>query len=362
MKNSQLNLSEEDLQKVSKIIKSGDSGRSVSRAIVLKMKHKGFTNIEAAEIAEVTPRTVINICTYFVNAGIESALNDDPRPGRPVEIDDRIKSKIVATVCSDPPEGFDRWTLELLKERAENKIIDTISNESLRLILHEHDFKPWRYKMWCVPDLDEKYIKRMNAILDLYAKPYNSKEPVVCVDEKPVALFGDKRKAIPFSKGKPNRKDYEYSRNGSANVFCGVEPLKGRYFNKVTEYKKKPDFAEFLKDIYDTYKNCSKINLVLNNYATHFESCILEQYGETEGKKIWDKFNFYYTPTHASWLNQAEIAIGMYSRQCLGNTRIDSTEFLEKKTKSWNRIANEKNITIKWKFNKKDAQEKFNLK
>ena len=107
-------------------------------------------------------------------------------------------------VCSDPPEGFDRWTLELLKEQAKKKkVVDEISDKSIRLILKEHDLKPWRYKRWCVPELTEKYIERMEKILDLYEKPYNVKNPVICLDEKPVALFGDKRDTLPFSEGKP---------------------------------------------------------------------------------------------------------------------------------------------------------------
>ena len=333
----------------------------MTRALVLKMKDYGYTNIEAAEIVEITPRTVVNICMHYLNGGLESALNDDPRVGRPTEIDDGMKAQIIAIVCSNPPEGFDRWTLELLQNHVEENLEMNISDESIRLILHEHDLKPWRYKMWCVPKIDGEYVKRMNKILDLYSKPYSKEYPVVCIDEKPVILFGNKRESLAFSPGKPNRQDYEYSRNGSANVFCGVEPLVGKYFNEVTEYKKKEDFSEFIRGIYNEYKGADRIHLVLDNYATHFKSCVIKYFGEKEGDRIWSKFEVYYTPTHASWLNQAEIVIGMYTRQCLGNTRIDCIEVLKKKTKSWNRIANEKNVTIKWKFNKVDAKEKFNL-
>ena len=361
MCNKEFKLSNLDRDKVAQIIKKGGEGRIISRALVLKMKDKNYSNIEAAEMAEVTPRTVINICQYYTNSGLDSALNDDPRPGKAPKFDDRVKAKIVALVCSDPPEGFDRWTIELLTEKSiKDGIVDSISKEKVRLILREHDLKPWQYQMWCVPELTDKYIQRMEDILDLYEKDYNGKEPVICLDEKPVALFGDKRSLIPFSQGKGNRVDYEYSRNGSVNVFCAIEPLKGRYFNHVTEKKKKIDFANFLKTIYDEYKYSTQIHLVMDNYCTHFESSLLETFGEKEGRKIWRKFNIHYTPTHASWLNQAEIAIGMYSRQCLGKTRIDCIDLLKKKTSSWNRIMNEKMTQIKWKFTTSDAKEKFN--
>lgn len=357
---SDFKLTDKDREIASSIVKKATEGRRVTRALVLKLKDKNYTNIEAADIAEVTPRTVINILHYYESGGLESALNDDPRPGQPTKFDDRIKAYVVAIVCSDPPEGFDRWTLDLLKEEVEKqKVVEGISRDTIRLILREHDLKPWQYQMWCVPELTEEYIKRMEDILELYEKDYNGKEPVVCLDEKPVALFGDKRESIPFSEGRPTRVDYEYSRNGSINVFCAVEPLKGAYLNKVTERKTKDDFAEFLKEIYEKYKYSSKVHLVMDNYRTHFESALTQRFGDEEGRKIWSKFEAHYTPTHASWLNQAEIAIGMYSRQCLGKTRIDNIELLKKKTKSWNRVINEKRTLIEWKFTKEKAREKF---
>ena len=326
------------------------------------MKDQNFTNMEAASVAEVTPRTVINICQYYESGGLESALNDDPRPGQPPKFDDRIKSHIVAMICSEPPDGFDRWTLELIKEEAEKrKITDGISKEAARLILKEHDLKPWQYKMWCVPELTDEYVDRMNAILDLYERDYDGKNPVVCVDEKPVVMFGDIRQPMKFSEGQPNKYDYQYSRNGATNVFCGVEPKKGRYFTEVTKNKKKYDFAKFMKSVYDTYKYSKKIHLVMDNYSTHFKNSFVESFGKREGEKMWKKFEVHYTPSHASWLNQAEIAIGMYSRQCLGKTRISDIMALKKKTQSWTRIINEKAVVINWSFTKKDAKEKFGL-
>lgn len=356
-------LSDTDRDKIAQIIKKGGEGRIISRAIVLKMKDKNYSNIEAADMGEVTPRTVINICHYYESGGLSSALNDEARPGPAPKFDDRIKAKIIALVCSDPPEGFDRWTIELLAEKSiETRIVSSISKEKIRIILKEHDLKPWQYQMWCVPELTQEYIQRMEDILNLYERPYNGKEPVICLDEKPVSLFGDKREMIPFSEGKANRVDYQYSRNGSVNVYCAVEPLKGVYYNEVTETKKKPDFAAFLKTIYENYKYSNKIHLVMDNYCTHFKNSLVEHFGKKTGEKIWSKFEIHYTPTHASWLNQAEIAIGMYSRQCLGKTRIDNIKELKKKTCSWNRVVNEKSIEIRWQFTAIDAKEKFKYK
>ena len=354
-------LRESDVIKVVEATKRGKSARVVTRAHTLNMRHKGWSIIEVSDSLELTPRTVINICTNYEQGGIEKALHDDPRTGRPLKFDDRVKSYIAALVCSDPPEGFDRWTLELLKEESESSgSVENISLETIRVILHEHDLKPWKQEMWCVPELDEEFIERMEDILDVYEMPYNPKKPVVCLDEKPVVLHGEKREPVPMSQGQARRVDYEYTRNGSANVFCAVEPKTGRYMTQVTEQRKACDFAKFLYSVARKYHNVEKIILVMDNLNTHKKKSLTDFYGEEKGNQIWERFEVHYTPKHASWLDQAEIAIGMYQRQCLGNTRIPDIETLKKKTKAWTKIINRKKVTINWKFTTNQARIKFN--
>ena len=356
-------LSEADQQRIRVLIKTNGSARVVNRAHCLNMREKGWTVIEIAEGLELTPRTVIDICSVYQDHGLDRALNDDPRSGRPPEFDARVTSKLVAIVCSEPPEGFDRWTLDLLKEKLEGeKIVDSISRETIRVILQEHELKPWQQKMWCVPVLDEEYIERMEKVLDLYELPHNPEVPVVCVDEKPVVLHADARKTIPMTQGQPQRVDYEYVRHGKANVFCAVEPKAGRYFNKVTPSRSAPEFALFLAEIADHYRNAKKIILIMDNLSTHKEKSLTELFGEQEGRRLWSRFHVAYTPKHASWLNQAEIAIGMYDRQCLGGTRIPDIQGLTKKTAFWNKALNSKQATINWQFTKFDAREKMNYR
>lgn len=353
-------LSEEDQQSIRVLIRTGKSAREINRAHCLNLREKGWTVIEIAEALEFTPRTVIDICSNYQKHGLTRALQDEPRPGRPQELDSRVISKLVAIVCSNPPEGFDRWTLDLLKGKLEgDKIVSSICKESVRLILQEHDLKPWQQKMWCIPMLDGEYIERMEQVLDVYELPYNPEVPVVCVDEKPVVLRSDARASIPMTDGRPKRVDYEYTRNGTANVFCGVEPKAGKYFNKVTPSRPGVEFALFLAEIAEHYRDSKKIILVMDNLSTHQGKYLIELFGEQEGSRIWNRFHTVYTPKHASWLNQAEIAIGMYSRQCLGGTRIPDLATLTKKTTFWNKAINSKQATINWKFTKLDAREKF---
>jgi hypothetical protein len=213
--------------------------------------------------------------------------------------------------------------------------------------------------MWCIPEITIEFIERMEDVLNLYEKPYNYKEPVVCLDEKPVQLLEDARETISLKSGKPRKRDYEYVRRGTANVFCIVEPKGGRHFTYVTENRKGKEFAKVLKRIASHYSDVDIIHLVMDNLRTHSAKSLIDFYGEEEGTRIWNKFKVHYTPKHASWLDQAEIEIGIYSRQCLGKSRIGSIDNLRKKTKAWNKEINKKKLKIAWKFTTKDARLKF---
>lgn len=356
-------LKEEDKKYLQVFIRSGSAGHEVIRAMTLLLKHAGQTRAEVASTLDVTPRTVTNTCSNYSELGVERSLKDDPRPGQPMIFDDRIKSKIVALVCSDPPEGFDRWSLDLIKSKAESeKIVDTISKEKIRIILQEHDLKPWQQRMWCIPELTPEYIERMETILDIYERGDCENRPLICLDEKPIALFEDSRPAELMEPGQTKKVDYEYVRNGTANVFMAVEPFAGKYSVQVTENRTGDKFAQFLKDMSLKYKSATKIVLIMDNLNIHKKSSLEKTFGQKEADEIWEKFEVHYTPKHASWLNQAEIAIGMYSRQCLGKTRIPSIEVLKKKTKSWSEFINGKAVTINWTFNKQVAREKMGYK
>ncbi len=354
---------EADRQIILKQIKAGTSAREINRAHALNMTDKGLSAMEISDFLECTPRTVINICNSYLKHGIDRALHDDPRPGRPPEFDARVHAKIVATVCSDPPEGFDRWTLDLLKGKLEEDgTVTSISDETIRLVLREHDLKPWQQKMWCIPTLNEEYVTRMEDVLDTYERAYNRLFPVLCIDEKPFILHDEKRSPIPMRDGQPKRCDFEYIRKGSVNVFCGVEPKIGAYINTVTKHRSGPDFARFLEAVEARYAYAKKIILVMDNLSTHSKNSLVNLFGEEKGSRLWNRFEVHYTPKHASWLNQAEIAIGMYQRQCLGTARIPDFKTLAKRTAAWNRIINAKKTTINWNFFTDDAREKFDYK
>lgn len=360
MKQIPLKLRHTQLEKITEHLKY-EEPRVIRRCNILSCLHEGMGTGMVAKVLRVDPKTVRNIAAHFRESGLDSALYDDERSGKPIDIDDNERSRIVAMVCSNPPKGHYRWTLELIADDAvKRKIIDrdSIGKETVRIILQEHDLKPWREKMWCIEDFDDEYIERMEDVLDIYERPIDDTMPVVCIDEKPVPLLGDSRERVPAKEGSPAKIDYEYTRNGTANVFCGVEPKAGIYFNKVTNTNTRDgwEFGSFLGDLYRHYENAEKIILIMDNLSTLTQNSLVESLGKADGERLWGKFEVHYTPKDASWLNQAEIAIGMYSRQCLGDGRVNSVDNLSRITKAWNKRINKKATTINWRFTKTKAR------
>ena len=216
--------------------------------------------------------------------------------------------------------------------------------------------------MWCVPELNEEYISKMEDALEVYEKPYNPDEPVVCLDEKPVTLHAEVRPPSPAVPGREARRDSEYERRGTANVFCAVEPKAGRHFTFATPDRSAVEFAKVIFKLAMEYPEANTIHLVLDNLNIHRRKSLTDLLGEDVGGEVWDRFTVHHTPTHGSWLNQAEIEIGLLSRQCLGSRRIPDLKSLRREVRAWNRDANRRQIKINWKFDRKAARRQFGYK
>lgn len=361
MKQTTIKLHHTQIKKIKELVKYEEI-RVIRRCNILSCLHEEMTSTLIASVLHIDPKTVTNIANHFLELGLDAALYDNKRSGRPIDIDDREKSRIVAMVCSNPPSGRHRWTLDLIVEEVEKRGIAggrKLSRETIRLILHDNDLKPWQEKMWCIEKLTPDYIERMEDVLNIYEKEYNASMPVICVDEKPVQLTENSRESLKAEPGKPLRTDYEYKRNGTANVFCAVEPKAGVYINKVTATRDGFEFGSFLSDIYTQYKHAKKIVLVMDNLSTHTKSSLEKFLGTSDGIRLWNKFEVHYTPVHASWLNQAEIAIGIFSKQCLGKKRVSTIDNLRRITKSWVSRINKKGTTINWRFTVSKAKSSF---
>jgi DDE superfamily endonuclease len=216
--------------------------------------------------------------------------------------------------------------------------------------------------MWVVADLDDDYIAKMEDVLEVYERPYDPQQPVLCLDEKPITLHADLRPASPALPGREARRDNEYERRGTANVFCAVEPKAGRHFTFATPDRSALEFAKVTFEIALQYMEAKTIHLVLDNLNIHRRRSLTDLFGMEFGSEIWDRFTVHYTPTHGSWLNQAEIEIGLFMRQCLGRRRIPDLKALRRESRAWNRRINRTRTKIRWRFDRKTARHKFRYK
>ena len=172
--------------------------------------------------------------------------------------------------------------------------------------------------MWCIGKLTAEYRQRMYDLLDLYALPLRAEQPVICVDEKSKQLIEESRAPLPMRAGMPARRDYEYVRAGTCNLFVAVEPKGGRRTVLVTDHRAKVDFVAFVQYLLEqVYATAQRVHLVMDNLNTHFRKCFEDVLGVKPAKALLRRVVFHYTPKHASWLNMAEIEIGILDRQCL---------------------------------------------
>jgi hypothetical protein len=213
--------------------------------------------------------------------------------------------------------------------------------------------------MWCIGKLTTEYRQRMYDLLDLYARPYQKNEPVVCVDEKSKQLLEQPRAPIPASPGNPIKEDYEYKRAGTRNIFMAIEPKGGYRQAEVTARRTKSDFVHFISHLVKkVYARAQKIHLVLDNLNTHFRSSFEEALGVKRANQLLERVEFHYTPKHASWLNMAEIEIGIMDRQCIG-CRLSNEQTLRAEIIAWSDRRNQARSTIDWRFTRQDADHKL---
>lgn len=213
--------------------------------------------------------------------------------------------------------------------------------------------------MWCIGKLTQEYRERMYDLLDLYARPYQESEPVVCMDEKSKQLLEQPRTSIPSGPRKPMKEDYEYKRAGTRNIFMAIEPKGGHRQVEVTARRTKSDFVKFVSHLVKkVYGGVQKIHFVLDNLNTHFRSSFEEVLGMKRATQLLKRVEFHYTPKHASWLNMAEIEIGIMDRQCTG-CRLPSEQALRSGVVAWTDRRNQARSTINWQFTRQDADLKL---
>lgn len=213
--------------------------------------------------------------------------------------------------------------------------------------------------MWCIGSLTVEYRRRMYDLLNLYRRPFRPQEPVICLDEKSKQLLRDARTTLPAKPGAPEKQDYEYVRAGTCNLFVAVEPKGCRRTVVVTKRRTKIDFVAFVRYLLEkVYAKARRVHLVLDNLNTHFRKTFEEVLGKKAARQLLRRVVFHYTPKHASWLNMAEIEIGVLDRQCL-NRRILSIDALSSEVDAWQARRNAERQGITWTFTRQDADRKM---
>jgi hypothetical protein len=320
----------------------------------------GRTDEEIAGTVQVGTSTVYRTKRRFVEESLEAALAEDPRPGGQRKLTGSEEVLLIATACSTPPKGRARWTLALL---ADAMVALTphaqISRHTIGRRLAENDLKPWQQKMWCVPKIDADYVARMEDVLDLYTRPPAPGTAVLCVDESPRQLIGEVRPATPAGPGRAARQDYEYRRNGTANVFLAVDAHRPWRGAKVTARRTAVDFATWIRELVDgPYAAFDRLQVVLDNLSTHTPAAFYEAFAPAEARRVLRKVEFHYVPKHASWLNMVEIEIGVLASQCLAR-RIPDLVTLTTEVDAWSTARNHAGVAVRWMFGIEQARTKL---
>jgi hypothetical protein len=214
--------------------------------------------------------------------------------------------------------------------------------------------------MWCIPpEQNAAFVACMEDVLDVYERPYDENCPVVCMDEKPYQLLEEVRDPIAPKPGAPKREDNEYKRNGTCSIFMFTEPLAGRRHACAREHRTKVDWACQIEELLTVhYPQAPKVCLVMDNLNTHTISLLYEAFPPERARQLAKRLEIHYTPKHGSWLNVAEIELGVLSRQCL-DRRIPLLDMLNCNMLAWSHSRNTSSKCVDWQFTAADARVKL---
>jgi hypothetical protein len=209
------------------------------------------------------------------------------------------------------------------------------------------------------PEANAAFVAAMEDVLEVYTRPHDPDRPLVCLDETSKQLIAETRTPVPMEKGQPARVDYEYERNGTANLFMMFAPLEGWRHVKLTEHRTAVDYAQALKDLSDThFSDVAKIVLIQDNLNTHTKASLYEAFPAPEARRLVERFEWHYTPKHGSWLDLAESELGVLSSQCL-DRRIPDIKTLAEQVAAWERDRNLNNAKADWQFTTENARVKL---
>ncbi|RMD65787.1 IS630 family transposase [Candidatus Parcubacteria bacterium] len=356
-------LTEEERETLLEMLSSGvHSARKLTRARILLKADAGWEDTEISEALDVSVSTIERVRRRFVEEGLEAALNRrPPRREYRYKLDGEQEAHLIALACSQPPQGHGHWSLRLLADQmVKLEYVESVSHETVRQTLKRNDLKPWQKKEWCIPpEANAEFVYHMEDILDVYQRPADPEQPVVCFDETPVQLVSETRVPLPAEPGKPERYDYEYRREGVVNAFLFFAPFQNWRHIKVTQRRTKADWAECMRELVDDlFPDAETIVVIQDQLNIHNPAALYEFFEPVEAKRLLDRLEFHFTPKHGSWLNMAEVEFSVFSRQCLAR-RIPDQATLAQEAATWASERNSKGNTVNWRFTTEDARIKL---
>ena len=358
-----VSLSAEEKALLESMLKSGtERVRKMTHARILLRANDGWADQEIREALDVSIPTIQRVRYRFVEQSFEAALC--PRPTRRKYerlLDGVQEAYLIALACGAPPAGHRRWSLRLLaQEMVRLEYVDELSYVTVHRIMSENEIKPWLRKEWCIPPgRQAEFVYYMEDVLDVYQRPADPKLPLICFDETPVQLTSEKRQPIPPKPGQPERYDYEYHREGTANLFMFFAPLQNWRHVKVTEHRTKVDWAMCMDDLVHVhFPEADRCVIVEDQLNTHSPASLYEVFEPAKAKQILNRLEFHFTPKHGSWLNMAEIELSVLARQCLDG-RIPSQTILASEIAVWETERNTNGATVDWQFTTDDARIKL---
>ena len=218
-----------------------------------------------------------------------------------------------------------------------------------------------KIEYWVIPpEADAEFAASMEEVLDVYARPYDGRYPVLCMDEQPIQLFRETRAPLAATRSRPRRVDYEYERAGTASIFMFCEPLSGWREVSVRDRRTKIDWAQEVERLLRTrYASAAAVTLVSDNLNTHTKGAFYEAFEPEHARRLVRRLDFCHTPKHGSWLNIAENELSSMTRQCITGRRFATVELLREETVAWHEHSNNRQRGVDWQFKVDDARMKL---
>jgi len=361
-------LSGEEREQLEALLGKGKSAaqRLLKARILLKADvseaGEGWSDSRIVNALESNLSMVYRVRKQLVEEGFEAVLSRKPRatPAVPRIFDGEKEARLIALACSKPPKGRARWTLRLLENKVvELGIVERASDSTIGRTL-KNTLQPHRRQCWVIPPkANSAFVAAMEDVLAVYTRPRDRDYPLVCLDETSKQLIAETRLPMPMKPGRPARHDYEYERNGTANLFMLFAPLEGWRHVKVTDRHTAVDYAHVLKDLADLhFPKARTIVLVQDNLNVHGKASLYQAFPAAEARRLVERFEWHYTPKHGSWLDLAESELGVLSCQCL-DRRIPDKQTLSDEIQAWQNDRNANHAKANWHFTTPDARIKL---